>query len=49
MNPVSIRLTQEDMAIIQRIIEDSQKPGLKINLTDAIKIALASWAITHPA
>jgi len=49
MNPVSIRLTQEDMAIIQRIIENSQKPGLKITLADAIKIALASWAITHPA
>jgi len=47
MNPKAIRLTDEDMQIIQRIIETVQQPGMRVTLADAIRIALQYWNTHH--
>ena len=48
-SPAAIRLTAEDMQIIQRIIKEVQQPGMRVTLADAIRIALQFWLQHHPA
>ena len=49
MNPKAIRLTDEELAIIQRIIRSVQQPGMRVTLADAIRIAIQFWIQHHPA
>ena len=45
---VSVRLNEEEIAILVRIRTELSRPGVGLSNTDAVKVALHEWALAHP-
>ncbi len=43
MNPITFRPSERDVRIIKTIIASSSRPGLKIDQSKALRIALSTW------
>jgi hypothetical protein len=47
-HPIGFRPDDDDLKAIEKVIAQHSKPGLKINRSDALKIALHEYASSLP-